>query len=519
MKPGDFQVNQAWIAIRANTAPFKLAEGAFNLFVLMDAGSEFIFGQKTIPAEMDVPSLDDVEALFKQGWDHCQQWPTLLLIENGAWPSGNAFEHVAQLHGITVRPMSPLELAALTEGFREGIAKMEARANQTANVAEDRSRSPYAPIRLQESPAWHFARSALADGMMIADGRISSEFYPQLRGSLIDPMLDQIGAGVRSGQIPNDGNVIGPLVAKIQSYAQWVPLIAQYEGSGRQIFDLHDKLTELLLHTDLNETTLANLHTPYPAFFVRFGRQDQVRLRFEANTFEYVDGAFVAYAPWDEAGSLRLKIGFTMVHLDGQQVGYPGPFFDILPNELAMPVNEGIAAALHRRLGDAGDDPNDDNNARGLKSHLRAEIEDSAELMRHCASLLINALFYLESIEHHLPEPTPGRDTPPDLVAMWMSKPLKRYKFQSKLRAEGYAVVRLVGAEIETPTQKDGGDAGHSVRVHWRRGHWRMQPYGPQRESRRRIWIKPILVGGDALVKTTYGHIYVPPGATSNRVQ
>ncbi len=39
--------------------------------------------------------------------------------------------------------------------------------------------------------------------------------------------------------------------------------------------------------------------------------------------------------------------------------------------------------------------------------------------------------------------------------------------------------------------------SGTSPRMHWRRGHWRHQPCGPQRNQRRDIWIEPMLINAD----------------------
>ena len=36
--------------------------------------------------------------------------------------------------------------------------------------------------------------------------------------------------------------------------------------------------------------------------------------------------------------------------------------------------------------------------------------------------------------------------------------------------------------------------AQHHKRTHYRRGHWRMQPHGPQRRERRRVFIAPMLI-------------------------
>jgi hypothetical protein len=43
----------------------------------------------------------------------------------------------------------------------------------------------------------------------------------------------------------------------------------------------------------------------------------------------------------------------------------------------------------------------------------------------------------------------------------------------------------------------EGEETGREVTSHWRRGHWAMQPYGPQQSLRKRILRKPVLVRAD----------------------
>ncbi|WP_157269118.1 hypothetical protein [Azohydromonas aeria] len=43
------------------------------------------------------------------------------------------------------------------------------------------------------------------------------------------------------------------------------------------------------------------------------------------------------------------------------------------------------------------------------------------------------------------------------------------------------------------------GTPGRKMAVHWRRGHFRMQPFGPGRRERRQTWIRPSLVAGHQL--------------------
>jgi len=46
----------------------------------------------------------------------------------------------------------------------------------------------------------------------------------------------------------------------------------------------------------------------------------------------------------------------------------------------------------------------------------------------------------------------------------------------------------------KSEASKEYGDSRESPAPHWRRGHFKMQPYGPKAELRKKIFIKPILV-------------------------
>lgn len=367
--------------------------------------------------------------------------------------------------------------------------------------------SAYGPIRLRGSMGYVYAQQAARAGAITVDGMVSSTLYASINRDIFEPAIASVAAAVRSGEYPED--CVGQLLAKLKATEHWVPMYGQYELAGRQIFDLHDRLTDMLLATDLGDSTLENLHLPYDALYLRFGAQDSIKLPFDEDRFEFFDGAFVARSPWDESGS-RIKIGFTTVHEDGTGVDYPGYFFDILPSELSLPVEEAIEVAMARLLATYRDDEGASPNTRALNSHLREYVEESATMIRAAAALLVNALFYVESISGALPAEEPGRDTPPERVSRWMHAPLdKRRKQRSALTADGYAIVRLVGKEVATEAAPSAGIHA-SVRVHWRRGHWRQQRHGAGRALIKRIWIKPVLVGKDAMQDDTPvpGHVY-----------
>ncbi len=378
--------------------------------------------------------------------------------------------------------------------------------------------SPYAPVRLRDEYWWHFARGAAQEGMLRIDGRVRADFHQQLEERLLDPITQTTLGPLSGANVPPDlVTARFQLVAKLYEIRHWAPLVAQYELNGRQIFDFNDTLVEMLAHTDHGECTLADWHPPFDAFFVRFGKQDEFKLQF-GDDFEYLDGAFVAVTPWDETpGSRRIKFGFTTVLRDGRGVTLPGHFLDLAPDEQNMPIDQAVSVALARRIAglSEGPVPESDEPTNDPVEFLRRSrvgtIEEAAEIMRQGATLLVNALFYLESVG--APQATqPGRDTPLARVAAWMNAPPTRHhKMRSQLTSDGYAVVYLMGQELmrgASPARDTG-----SKRAHWRRGHWRMQRHGPQLSLRKRLWMKPVMVNAHQAHEDMPGRITVvtPP--------
>jgi hypothetical protein len=70
--------------------------------------------------------------------------------------------------------------------------------------------------------------------------------------------------------------------------------------------------------------------------------------------------------------------------------------------------------------------------------------------------------------------------------------------------------VTLYRRELGEVRTEMNGSGGWTVSPHWRRGHWRSQPFGPGRQERRRVAIPSVLVnahlfaGSPADTQTTY---------------
>lgn len=135
--------------------------------------------------------------------------------------------------------------------------------------------SPYAPIRLRDQMWWQFSQHCADSGLITPEGNIASGLPEYITNTCIRPHLLHIQS---QADPAIDGNVLGAFMATVMELRHWVPMAGQYELCGRQIFDFREELVQMLGHTDFGDTTLEDWHPPYNAFFIRFGRQDHLKL-------------------------------------------------------------------------------------------------------------------------------------------------------------------------------------------------------------------------------------------------
>jgi hypothetical protein len=360
--------------------------------------------------------------------------------------------------------------------------------------------SPYAPIRLQHEFWWEFAREVSQQGFVVKNGNIAA--------NLPDLIMHELVLPVMSKAAETESNALPEIAGTALSFRHWIPLVGQYELNGKQIFDLDDGLVEMLANTGLGDTTLKDWMPVYDAFYVRFGKQDNCKLEFDNGpdelSYEYFDGAFVAVTPTaDDGTGRRIKIGLTTVKGDGSGVFLPGHFLDLNEREQSMPVIEGIRAALSRREEELEADLNNQGDEY-IVDIMRSRHREASDLMESAAALVINGLYYLSEYQSDRKR-QPGRDTPPSMEMKWRSSGAKKKSMTTKLAKKGYTIVNMCGALAVSGRASKGAVGDRSA--HWRRGHWRSQPYGEGRSERRNVWIKPVLVGG-ATDQPNSGHIY-----------
>lgn len=305
-----------------------------------------------------------------------------------------------------------------------------------------------------------------------------------------------------------------------------------YLGCGREIFDLPRRLVDMLALSDCDDLRLADVHFPYKAQYIHFGRRQDLQLA----PGWCCDGAYVL------ASGGYVSVTITAIPEAPEETRNwpvrPEPIFSFHFSAKDQELDLGTAidtavARVMKELQDEADKTyerqvtaNQAMEEAGVEGVVRVTTEsrvadEQSKLLsrkdvgRQALSIVVNALCYLtaypEDAEYTWPEGTPQKLR---LQAEDNSAPSKQRKARQHLKADGFTKIRMCGIQFRQATEQGGLSAvnDESVRVHWRRGHFRRQPYGEGRQLRRLVWIMPVLVNAAVMEKGSElpGHIYVP---------
>ncbi len=370
--------------------------------------------------------------------------------------------------------------------------------------------SPYAPVRYQRNHFWQLANEGVDRGSFHKDGRIDAGVAKAVQGRLsavFDIYVQRLGS--------REHPLFPVLQAEAVRWAAFTVVAGFYIRAGRQIFDFSDRCLAQVRATDVHEeVTLEGLELPYDTFFMRFGRLDDAKAEYREDPsdpmgFEYVDGAFIHRRR--SQGEEGLLIGLTTVTESGRGMTRAPYILTIQESDFTKPWPEAIDEALKREREEHVMIAESDNPiTRATYQQTLSALEDAHMLLRGAMPTVLSALFWLLDLES-MPDPEPGRDTSSDRVAHWKNADLKRRgKLRGKLVAEGYTLVRLIDRVYDEASTD--GVGGGLKSTHFRRAHWRKQPYGPRTNPTiKRIRIPQAYVNPRNNAGTSApGHIYVP---------
>lgn len=317
-----------------------------------------------------------------------------------------------------------------------------------------------------------------------------------------------------------------------------VTAYGRFVQAGRQILDFPPALVEMLAQTDVSDIPMNAIKMPYAAQYLHFG--PQAGLELEKGWL--VDGAYVESHGVD--GDWRITITARPDNSENARLWFvsPEPCYtqDFVQDYRLMDMATAVTMVLSDRLadlnthvsrrgGDITEEVQEEARQRGLAGPIPGNtriIDVSSErgqeriesinqqhpIYLKALQLTVNALCYVtaypDDIAEVWPEGTPARLK--TKAASPNAKEAKRAK--SKLESQGYVPVRLCGRKLADHIQTlrvQGQDEKH-ISTHWRRGHWRNQPYGKGLTLRKLIWMMPVLVGAKHKDdEPEAGHMYV----------
>lgn len=349
-------------------------------------------------------------------------------------------------------------------------------------------RSVYAPIRYEATRPYAspIGRSFMAQ---FRRGEKARRAFLESLLSLLKIAVSKIG----------HENGPGPLQAEQVN----VQVFGAYQDAGKIIFDVATRLTSSLAMTDAEDIPCGEVPYPCDAFYIHFGKSAGLML----DGYE-VEGAFVHHANshlmidlvpsgWGQSHFYSLPMGETLV---GVSIDMSDP---------SMSVAEALSRSIDSIL---------EGNARllaqvaELEARLTAQygevvrvptpverLDDKEPLLRKALGLILNVLFYLAAEPEDVVTEW-SQDVPIEAMNVLRSakSPGEIRTIENTLIKAGYTKVRMVGrvfAASDTSRQvHDALGAGRSLATHFRRGHFKRQPYGPERALRKTIFVAPVVV-------------------------
>lgn len=291
--------------------------------------------------------------------------------------------------------------------------------------------------------------------------------------------------------------------AAVEQAAHLLMLPARHALAGSRYFQTRDNLNDKLLATDIDLDVPARfLRLPYPSIYLRFGdtRALPVVVPGFRDGILRAEGVYLTETsftvPPEVSQRENWPTGSRIRHLDVALCGYPAPeapeasvgaiqiFTLAIPDDNAS-VHSVLEATLKRIA-----------TVQGGAGVLPEDIAAWESILAHTLKVLL----YLNCDGALLEPDAEYAHARARVLAL---PPGKRVKAMREFERNG-PVERIVvgprwrdGDATEPHTAVHAGDAGEgdaSVMPHTRRGHYRLQRYGPELSLSKLVWIQPVLV-------------------------
>lgn len=309
-------------------------------------------------------------------------------------------------------------------------------------------------------PAWQarghhvegMTRASWAESLMATTDRSFEQNVDLLRGTISDDPAWRLDIAKRgAGAVPDDGLLVLPTAALM------------FWSRPRVLIEATDVLEQLLVNSDLGDDLPVGLfRPPMPACFIRFGKAFQKAIVPAPHSDRFGEYRLQGVYVFDSQGPQHRTLAFI-------------PIFEF-PD-----INKFGSSSADLIISDA---------TYSLNTHVQDVFEKTCEGQNFASIVQIVAkvFFYMEQPQVVRVEEGAYTAAQDQLTRLGAKK-------AAKLQRQ---IPRLYDRVVLGPHEALGQDQGE-LSPHMRRGHFRLQPYGPQSSLRKVIFVAPTWVRPDKL--------------------
>lgn len=346
----------------------------------------------------------------------------------------------------------------------------------------------------------------------------TSESYEAIK-KVIKKEYDKLLLAIPGKQRPASFQVLIPEISRAMHYAAFVVF-------AENIFHFTSDLCEEFKLTDVENIPMSLINLPYDSFYMSFGKQKEFNLWSKGY---FIDGVYVSKLSRGESVQLLISTVREDVKYDFDYnwVAIPDKYYylKLMPDDPDQMVIDAVDKAFKKDIESRSIENIPDLSgmylvdgryflAKDTRSQTTKEVIDDLQegyiVMQSALKLIINGLYFLSAFRNEIAIGWPP-NTPAEMLNQYLSQSKREsQKAKARLKEMGYSIIHLCSIPKEVPLKADTDglvSKGKGKISHWRRGHWRNQAYGPGRNERKLIWIRPVLINADSNT-LPQGHVY-----------
>lgn len=285
----------------------------------------------------------------------------------------------------------------------------------------------------------------------------------------------------------------------------------RFEKAGSNIFHFKRELLELLEKTDVTDIQIGAIKFPFTHFYISL-RELEKPLTTNTNDDTIIDGVYVQFHD-DSKDSLIYDywISFFICGYskNKKEIEFNRTQVDLmeLTSELTFENSQSsitdAIAIVHQIMKDTLEDKTRDKEK--IEREIDAQLE-AYKLLKDNLNLFINCILYISSDKPDIE--TKYADGLPLHLKTKLEKSNTKHRrelAEREIKQLGFSKIKLVGKSFIKAKATSIGKS--ELAPHWRRGHWRKQPFGKELSETKIIWIRPTIVNKEK-GEISKGHIY-----------